>query len=107
MVVVQRHFPTEATAISPGKGSAGPTALILDLAAKLLVDQRGEDAPIRATERADEMLEAGDIEGAAIWRAIMDAIEELQRGPERGKMVNRGLHDNPAGRRRGRRQEAH
>ena len=34
-------------------------------AAKLLVDQHGEDAPIRAAELADEMLEAGDIEGAA------------------------------------------
>ena len=42
----------------------------------------------RAAERADELLEAGDIEGAAIWRAIMDAIEELQRGPEPGEMVN-------------------
>ena len=28
-------------------------------AAKLLIDQHGEDAPIRAAERADELLEAG------------------------------------------------
>ena len=48
-------------------------------AAKLLIDQHGEDAPIRAAERADELLEAGDTAGAAIWRAIMAAIEELQR----------------------------
>jgi hypothetical protein len=40
-------------------------------AAKLLIDQHGEDASIRIAERADELLEAGDTEGAAIWRAIM------------------------------------
>ena len=32
-------------------------------AAKLLVDQHGADAPIRAARRADELLAAGDIEG--------------------------------------------
>jgi len=57
-------------------------------AAKLLIDQHGEDAPIRAAERADELLEAGDTEGAAIWRAIMVAIEELQRGRRDGESVN-------------------
>jgi hypothetical protein len=39
--------------------------------------------PIRAAERADELLESGDIDGAGIWWAIMGAIEELQRGPDR------------------------
>ena len=62
--------------------------LDLNRAAKLLVDQHGEDAPIRAAERADELLEAGDFEGAAIWRSILAAIEERQRGPEPGEMVN-------------------
>jgi hypothetical protein len=37
-------------------------------AANPLIDQRGEDASIRATERADDLLEAGDTEGAGIWR---------------------------------------
>lgn len=57
-------------------------------AAKLLIDQHGEDAPIRAAERANELLEAGDTEGAAIWWAIVDAIEELQRKREPGESVN-------------------
>ena len=57
-------------------------------AAKLLIDQHGEDAPIRAAERADELLEAGDIEGAAIWRAIMGAIDELQRARHNGEPLN-------------------
>jgi hypothetical protein len=48
--------------------------------AKLLVDQHGEDAPIRAAERSDQLLEDGDIDGAAIWRSILAAIEEMQRG---------------------------
>ena len=51
-------------------------------AAKLLIDQHGDDAPLHAAERADQLLEEGDTEGAAIWRAIVAAIEELQR--ERG-----------------------
>jgi hypothetical protein len=34
-------------------------------AAKLLVDQHGEDAPIRAAERADELLQGGDVGGGA------------------------------------------
>jgi hypothetical protein len=34
-------------------------------AAKLLIDQYGEDAPIRAAERANELLEAGNTEGAS------------------------------------------
>ena len=57
-------------------------------AANLLVDQHGQNAPIRAAERADELLEDGDIEGAAIWRAIMSAIEELQRGRHNGEPLN-------------------
>jgi hypothetical protein len=57
-------------------------------AAKLLIDQHGQDAPIRAAERADELLEAGDIDGAGIWRTIMGAIEELQRGRLDGESVN-------------------
>jgi hypothetical protein len=51
-------------------GGAGEAArrMIPDLdiyrAAKLLVDQHGEDAPIRAAERADELLQGGDLGGA-------------------------------------------
>ena len=57
-------------------------------AAKLLVDRHGEDASIRAAERADDLLEAGDIEGAVIWRSILAAIEELQRGRLDGEPLN-------------------
>ena len=29
--------------------------------------------------RADAMLEAGDLDGYAVWRRILRAVEELQR----------------------------
>jgi len=35
-------------------------------AAKLLVDQHGADAPIRAAQRADEMLAMGDMVGQVV-----------------------------------------
>ncbi len=47
--------------------------------AKLLVDQHGEDAGLEAAMRADAMLEKGAIAGAATWRRIVKAVEELQR----------------------------
>ena len=48
-------------------------------AAKLLIDQHGADASLRAAERADEMLERGDLDGAQVWKRILRAIKELQR----------------------------
>ena len=57
-------------------------------ATKLLVEQHSGDAGTRAGERADELLQAGDTEGAAIWRAINAAVEELQRGRQHGEPLN-------------------
>ena len=45
--------------------------------AKLLVDQHGEDAPIHAAMRTDELLARGDLDGQAIWKLILKAIDEL------------------------------
>ncbi len=39
-------------------------------AATLLIDQHGIDAPIRAAQRADKLLDDGDMDGAAVWRRI-------------------------------------
>jgi hypothetical protein len=57
-------------------------------AAKLVIDQRGEEAATFAAGRADELLEDGDIDGALVWRRILAAIEELQRGPREDEAVN-------------------
>ncbi len=42
-----------------------------------LIEQHGEDAPIHAAMRADELMEAGDMEGEAVWLRIVKAVEEL------------------------------
>ena len=45
--------------------------------AKLLIDRHGNDAVIEAAMMADELLEAGDIDGQAVWKRILSAIDEL------------------------------
>ena len=45
--------------------------------AKLLIDQHGEDAPIFAAQQADRCLEAGDLDGKAVWMGVIRAIKEL------------------------------
>ncbi len=42
-----------------------------------LIEQRGEDAPIHAAMRADELMDTGDMDGRAVWLRIVKAIEEL------------------------------
>ena len=46
-------------------------------AAKLMVFQHGDEAPIHTAMRADELLERGDMEGAAAWKRILRAVDEL------------------------------
>ena len=43
-----------------------------------LIKQHGEDAPIHAAMRADELMETGDMDGRAVWLRIVRAVEELQ-----------------------------
>ena len=58
-------------------------------AADLLVKRHGEDAAIVAAQRADELLEVGDVEGQIVFKRIVEAINELQRQkPEPGEAVN-------------------
>ncbi len=47
-------------------------------AAHLLIKRHGDDAPIEAAMRADELAADGDMEGRAVWLRIVKAIEELQ-----------------------------
>ncbi len=46
-------------------------------AANELIKQHGDAADIEAAMRADELMEAGDMEGRAVWLGIVKAIEEL------------------------------
>jgi len=63
---------------------------ILDIyrAAKLVVDRHGEDAPLYAAARTAVLAGEGDVEGAAVWRQITVAVEELQRARRPGEAVN-------------------
>ena len=56
-----------------------PTEIDIYRSAQVLVKQHGDDAPIHAAMRADAMLEKGDLDGYAVWRRILRAVEELQR----------------------------
>ncbi len=43
---------------------------------------------IQAAMRADAMLEAGDVDGYAVWKRILRAVDELQgMAPGRGVAV--------------------
>jgi len=49
----------------------------------------GKDAVVQAAQRAEAALDEGDIDGGALWMAIMHAIEELQRAePAPGERLN-------------------
>ncbi len=53
-------------------------ALDIYRSASVLVKQHGPDAPLHAAMRADAMLEKGDLDGQAVWKRIIRAVEELQ-----------------------------
>jgi hypothetical protein len=58
-------------------------------AAQLIVKRHGADAPIVAAQRADELFNEGDLDGAAVWRRILHAVEELLKvSPRVGERVN-------------------
>ncbi len=47
--------------------------------ANVLVKCHGPDAPIHAAMRADAMLDKGALDGFAVWKRVLRAVEELQR----------------------------
>ena len=59
-------------------GKAMTSDLDIYRTARLLIEQHGDQAPIHAAMRADAMLEAGDLDGQAVWKRIVRAIKELQ-----------------------------
>jgi hypothetical protein len=48
--------------------------------ANMMIKQFGNDAPIEAAMRADELVGEGDLAGAAVWKRIKRSIELLS-GP--------------------------
>ena len=58
-------------------------------AANVLVRQHGDEAPIHAAMRHDELLDAGDLDGCVVWKRIIRAIDELlSREPPAGAGVH-------------------
>jgi hypothetical protein len=57
-------------------------------AAKLVIDNHREDAALYARARTVVLAGEGDAEGAAIWRQITAAVEELQRARRPDESVN-------------------
>ena len=58
-------------------------------AAQLIVKRHGADAAIVAAQRADELFNEGDLDGVAVWKRILHAVQEPQRvTPKVGERVN-------------------
>ncbi len=57
-------------------------------AASVLTKRYGDDAPVEAAMRIDAMLEAGDLDGRAVWRRILEAMEELLRTDPDGERIH-------------------
>ena len=57
-------------------------------AAKLIIDQHGKEASAFAEKRSLTLLDENDIDGAMIWRRILVAIDELQRGRRQDEALN-------------------
>ena len=64
-----------------------PSDLDIFRSAKLLIDQHGQDALIEAALKADELLDAGDLDGQATWLRIRKAVLELLQ-PGDGEVVH-------------------
>ena len=60
-------------------GEAMTSEIDVYRSAHALIQRHGEGAAIQAAMKADAMLDKGDLDGAAVWRRIVAAINELQR----------------------------
>ena len=62
-------------------------AILLDLATnRRRVHPYG--SPIHAAMKADELLEAGELDGCAVWKRILRAVEVLRRAePKQGERL--------------------
>ena len=47
--------------------------------ASVLIREHGAGAALEAAQRADAMLERGDVGGSAIWNRVLRAAEEIER----------------------------
>ena len=57
-------------------------------AAKIVIEHYGQGAASHCAKRANHLLRIGDMDGNTVWRRILAAIEELQRGRREGEAAN-------------------
>jgi hypothetical protein len=57
-------------------------------AANLVIEHYGQEAARHCARRAIHLLHTGDVDGSTVWRRILAAIEELQRGRRKGEPIN-------------------
>jgi len=55
-------------------------------AANLLLKNHGDDAPLVAAQRADELLAAGDLEGRSVWLRFLRAVRALLAATPSGRV---------------------
>ena len=51
--------------------------------ANVLIRNHGDGVALEAAQRADAMLERGDMDGCAVWKRIVAAVEEIERTERR------------------------
>ena len=58
--------------------------------ANTLIKQHGDlGAEMHAAQRADELLEAGDMDGRRVWLRVLEAVRELTKPkPDEGDAVH-------------------
>ena len=56
-----------------------PSEIDIYRSASVLIHQHGEDAALEAAQRADALLEKGDVRGCAVWKRVVRANHQ-QRG---------------------------
>ena len=54
--------------------------------ANLMLNRYGDEADIESAIRAEELAEAGDRAGEAVWRRIIDAIGQLENTTPPGRV---------------------
>ena len=60
-----------------------PSEIDIFRSANVLIREHGAGAAPGAAQRADAMLERGDVDGCAVWKRIVAAIEDIERTERR------------------------
>ncbi len=60
-----------------------PSEIDIFRSANVLIREHGAGAGLEAAQRADAMLERGDVDGCAVWKRITAAVDEIQRKERR------------------------